>query len=87
MSKCSHGRVFEFLAEEEMEDESRKEDGEMKGQMIFDQSPLVYTRRTIGRGFSRPLVRSKLPLSDEQSWKTTIVNLLMKFAKIDKVSH
>ena len=44
------GRVFEFLAEEEMEDESHKERqlSDMKGQVVFDRVSFGYTpERTI----------------------------------------
>ena len=85
------GRVFEFLAEEEMEDESHKERqlSDMKGQVVFDQVSFGYTpERTIIHDFSATAhAGQKVAIvGPTGAGKTTIVNLLMKFYEIDKGS-
>ena len=85
------GRVFEFLAEEEMEDESHKarQLSNMKGQVVFDRVSFGYTpERTIIHDFSATAhagqkVAIVVPTG---AGKTTIVNLLMKFYELDKGS-
>ena len=54
-ASAAMGRVFEFLGEEEMEDESHKERqfSDMKGQVVFDRVSFGYTpERTIIHDFS-----------------------------------
>ena len=85
------GRVFEFLAEEEMEDESHKERQltDMKGQVVFDRVSFGYTpERTIIHDFSATAhAGQKVAIvGPTGAGKTTIVNLLMKFYEIDKGS-
>ena len=85
------GRVFEFLAEEEMEDESHKERqlSDMKGQVVFDRVSFGYTpERTIIHDFSAAAhAGQKVAIvGPTGAGKTTIVNLLMKFYEIDKGS-
>ena len=85
------GRVFEFLAEEEMEDESHKERqlSDMKGQVVFDRVSFGYTLdRTIIHDFSATAhAGQKVAIvGPTGARKTTIVNLLMKFYEIDKGS-
>ncbi|ALD67496.1 ABC transporter [Streptococcus mitis] len=85
------GRVFEFLGEEEMEDESHKERqlSDMKGQVVFDRVSFGYTpERTIINDFSATAhAGQKVAIvGPTGAGKTTIVNLLMKFYEIDKGS-
>ena len=85
------GRVFEFLAEEEMEDESHKarQLSNMKGQVVFDRVSFGYTpERTIIHDFSATAhAGQKVAIvGPTGAGKTTIVNLLMKFYEIDKGS-
>ena len=85
------GRVFEFLAEEEMEDESHKarQLSNMKGQVVFDRLSFGYTpERTIIHDFSAAAhAGQKVAIvGPTGAGKTTIVNLLMKFYEIDKGS-
>ena len=85
------GRVFEFLAEEEMEDESHKarQLSDMKGQVVFDRVSFGYTpERTIIHDFSATAhAGQKVAIvGPTGAGKTTIVNLLMKFYEIDKGS-
>ena len=85
------GRVFEFLAEEEMEDESHKERqlSDMKGQVVFDRVSFGYTpERIIIHDFSATAhAGQKVAIvGPTGAGKTTIVNLLMKFYEIDKGS-
>ena len=85
------GRVFEFLAEEEMEDESHKERqlSDMKGQVVFDRVSFGYTpERTIIHDFSATAhAGQKVAIvGPTGAGKTTIVNLLMKFYEIGKGS-
>ncbi|MDI2139979.1 ABC transporter ATP-binding protein [Streptococcus hohhotensis] len=84
-------RVFEFLAEEEMEDESHKarQLSDMKGQVVFDRVSFGYTpERTIIHDFSAIAhAGQKVAIvGPTGAGKTTIVNLLMKFYEIDKGS-
>ena len=85
------GRVFEFLAEEEMEDESHKarQLSNMKGQVVFDRVSFGYTpERTIIHDFSATAhAGQKVAIvGPTGAGKTTIVNLLMKFYELDKGS-
>ena len=85
------GRVFEFLGEEEMEDESHKarQLSNMKGQVVFDRVSFGYTpERTIIHDFSATAhAGQKVAIvGPTGAGKTTIVNLLMKFYEIDKGS-
>ena len=85
------GRVFEFLAEEEMKDESHKarQLSDMKGQVVFDRVSFGYTpERTIIHDFSATAhAGQKVAIvGPTGAGKTTIVNLLMKFYEIDKGS-
>ena len=84
-------RVFEFLGEAEMEDESHKERqlSNMKGEVVFDQVSFGYTpERTIIHDFSATArAGQKVAIvGPTGAGKTTIVNLLMKFYEIDKGS-
>ena len=90
-ASASMGRVFEFLAEEEMEEESHKERqlSDMKGQVVFDRVSFGYTpERTIIHDFSATAhAGQKIAIvGPTGAGKTTIVNLLMKFYEIDKGS-
>ena len=90
-ASAAMGRVFEFLAEEEMEDESHKERqlSDMKGQVVFDRVSFGYTLdRTIIHDFSATAhAGQKVAIvGPTGAGKTTIVNLLMKFYEIDKGS-
>ena len=84
-------RVFEFLGEAEMEDESHKERQltGMKGEVVFDQVSFGYTpEKTIIHDFSATAhAGQKIAIvGPTGAGKTTIVNLLMKFYEIDKGS-
>ncbi|WP_314847452.1 ABC transporter ATP-binding protein [uncultured Streptococcus sp.] len=88
-TSAAMGRVFEFLGEEEMEDESHKERqlSDMKGQVVFDRVSFGYTpERTIINDFSATAhAGQKVAIvGPTGAGKTTIVNLLMKFYEIDK---
>ena len=90
-TSAAMGRVFEFLGEEEMEDESHKERqlSAMKGQVVFDRVSFGYTpERTIIHDFSATAhAGQKVAIvGPTGAGKTTIVNLLMKFYEIDKGS-
>ena len=90
-TSAAMGRVFEFLAEKEMEDESHKERqlSDMKGQVVFDRVSFGYTPdRTIIHDFSATAhAGQKVAIvGPTGAGKTTIVNLLMKFYEIDKGS-
>ena len=90
-ASAAMGRVFEFLAEEEMEDESHKERplSDMKGQVVFDRVSFAYTpERTIIHDFSATAhAGQKIAIvGPTGAGKTTIVNLLMKFYELDKGS-
>ena len=84
-------RVFEFLGEAEMEDESHKarQLTGMKGEVVFDRVSFGYTpERTIIHDFSATAhAGQKVAIvGPTGAGKTTIVNLLMKFYEIDKGS-
>lgn len=90
-ASAAMGRFFEFLGEEEMEDESHKERqlSDMKGQVVFDRVSFGYTpERTIIHDFSATAhAGQKVAIvGPTGAGKTTIVNLLMKFYEIDKGS-
>ena len=90
-ASAAMGRVFEFLAEEEMEDESHKarQLSDMKGQVVFERVSFGYTPdRTIIHDFSATAhAGQKVAIvGPTGAGKTTIVNLLMKFYEIDKGS-
>lgn len=82
-------RVFEFLEEEEMEDESHKERqlSDAKGEVTFDNVFFGYSKdKTIIHDFSavaKPGQKVAI-VGPTGAGKTTIVNLLMKFYEIDK---
>lgn len=82
-------RVFEFLEEDEMEDESVKERqlSDVKGEVTFDNVFFGYSKeKTIIHDFSavaKPGQRVAI-VGPTGAGKTTIVNLLMKFYEIDK---
>ena len=84
-------RVFEFLGEAEMEDESHKarQLTGMKGEVVFDRVAFGYTpEKTIIHDFSATAhAGQKVAIvGPTGAGKTTIVNLLMKFYEIDKGS-
>ena len=90
-ASAAMSRVFEFLGEEEMEDESPKERqlSDMKVQVVFDRVSFGYTpERTIIHAFSATAhAGQKVAIvGPTGAGKTTIVNLLMKFYEIDKGS-
>ena len=90
-ASAAMGRVFEFLDEEEMADESHKDRqlSNMKGEVVFDQVFFGYTpERTIIHDFSATAhAGQKIAIvGPTGAGKTTIVNLLMKFYEIDKGS-
>ena len=81
-------RVFSFLGEEEMEDESEKKallDG-CKGEVVFDHVKFGYTpERTIIHDFSvkiKPGQKVAI-VGPTGAGKTTLVNLLMRFYEIN----
>ena len=82
-------RVFEFLEEDEMEDESDKERqlSDVKGEVAFDNVFFGYSKdKTIIHDFSavaKPGQKVAI-VGPTGAGKTTIVNLLMKFYEIDK---
>ncbi|MCR5492294.1 MAG: ABC transporter ATP-binding protein/permease [Streptococcus sp.] len=82
-------RVFEFLEEEEMEDDSHKERQltAVKGEVAFDNVFFGYSKdKTIIHDFSavaNPGQKVAI-VGPTGAGKTTIVNLLMKFYEIDK---
>ena len=82
-------RVFEFLEEDEMEDESSKEAqlSDVKGEVAFDNVFFGYSKdKTIIHDFSavaKPGQKVAI-VGPTGAGKTTIVNLLMKFYEIDK---
>ena len=90
-ASAAMGRVFEFLDEEEMADESHKDRqlSNMKGEVVFDHVSFGYTpERTIIHDFSATAhAGQKVAIvGPTGAGKTTIVNLLMKFYEIDKGS-
>ncbi|MFZ2460406.1 MAG: ABC transporter ATP-binding protein [Streptococcus infantarius] len=82
-------RVFEFLEEDEMEDESDKKRqlSDVKGEVTFDNVFFGYSKdKTIIHDFSavaKPGQKVAI-VGPTGAGKTTIVNLLMKFYEIDK---
>ena len=82
-------RVFEFLEEDEMEDESDKERqlSDVNGEVTFDNVFFGYSKdKTIIHDFSavaKPGQKVAI-VGPTCAGKTTIVNLLMKFYEIDK---
>ena len=82
-------RVFEFLEEDEMEDESDKERqlSDVNGEVTFDNVFFGYSKdKTIIHDFSavtKPGQKVAI-VGPTGAGKTTIVNLLMKFYEIDK---
>lgn len=82
-------RVFEFLEEDEMEDESDKECqlSDVNGEVTFDNVFFGYSKdKTIIHDFSavaKPGQKVAI-VGPTGAGKTTIVNLLMKFYEIDK---
>ncbi|MCY7187048.1 ABC transporter ATP-binding protein [Streptococcus gallolyticus] len=82
-------RVFEFLEEDEMEDESDKERqlSDVNGEVAFDNVFFGYSKdKTIIHDFSavaKPGQKVAI-VGPTGAGKTTIVNLLMKFYEIDK---
>lgn len=83
------GRVFDFLGEEEMEDDSDKKRqlNHVKGEVAFDNVFFGYSKdKTIIHDFSavvKPGQKVAI-VGPTGAGKTTIVNLLMKFYNIDK---
>ncbi|KXT74643.1 Lipid A export ATP-binding/permease protein MsbA [Streptococcus sp. DD10] len=82
-------RVFEFLAEEEMENDSYKEKQleNIRGEVVFDTVSFGYLPgKTIIHDFSaKAKPGQKIAIvGPTGAGKTTIVNLLMKFYEIDK---
>ena len=82
-------RVFEFLEEDEMEDESVKERqlSDVMGEVTFDNVFFGYSKeKTIIHDFSavaKPGQKVAI-VGPTGAGKTTIVNLLMKFYEIDR---
>ena len=82
-------RVFEFLEEDEMEDESDKERqlSDVKGEVTFDNVFFGYFKdKTIIHDFSAVAKSGQKVaiVGPTGAGKTTIVNLLMKFYEIDR---
>ena len=88
-AQAAMGRVFEFLAEPELEDESHKTQQlqEIKGDVAFEDVSFGYNpEKTIIHDFSaKAKAGQKVAIvGPTGAGKTTIVNLLMKFYEIDK---
>lgn len=88
-AKAAMSRVFEFLEEDEMEDESDKERqlSDVNGEVTFDNVFFGYSKdKTIIHDFSavaKPGQKVAI-VGPTGAGKTTIVNLLMRFYEIDK---
>lgn len=85
------GRVFEFLNEKEMEDESHKTQQltHIEGNITFDKVFFGYTKdKTIIHDFSAVAKKGQKVaiVGPTGAGKTTIVNLLMKFYEVDSGS-
>ncbi|MFI3175569.1 MAG: ABC transporter ATP-binding protein [Bacillota bacterium] len=81
-------RVFEFLEEEEMEDESKKTKtlGDVKGDISFKNVRFGYVpEKTIIHNFSMDVKSGQkiAIVGPTGAGKTTIVNLLMRFFELD----
>ena len=88
-ASAAMGRIFEFLAEEDMEDDSHKPQAltEVKGDVHFEDVFFGYNQdRTIIHDFSaQAKAGQKVAIvGPTGAGKTTIVNLLMKFYDIDR---
>ncbi|MGT2754702.1 ABC transporter ATP-binding protein [Streptococcus ovis] len=89
LAGAAMGRVFAFLAEDEMENEAEKMQQleTVKGQVEFDQVFFGYSKdKVIIHDFSavaKPGQKIAI-VGPTGAGKTTIVNLLMKFYEIDK---
>ena len=88
-ASAAMGRVFEFLAEPEMENDEHKAQQltTLKGEVAFDKEFFGYNPdRTIIHDFSaNAKAGQKIAIvGPTGAGKTTIVNLLMKFYEIDK---
>ena len=88
-ASAAMGRVFEFLAEEDMEDDSHKPQAltEVKGDVHFEDVFFGYNQdKTIIHDFSaQAKAGQKVAIvGPTGAGKTTIVNLLMKFYDIDQ---
>ena len=88
-ASAAMGRVFEFLAEEDMEDDSHKPKAltEVKGDVHFEDVFFGYNPdKTIIHDFSAQAnAGQKVAIvGPTGAGKTTIVNLLMKFYDIDR---
>ena len=88
-ASAAMGRVFEFLAEPEMENDEHKSQqlATLKGDVTFDNVSFGYNPdRTIIHDFSaKAKAGQKIAIvGPTGAGKTTIVNLLMKFYEIEK---
>lgn len=88
-ASAAMGRVFEFLAEEEMEDESGKTQqlAIAHGDVVFEHVQFGYHQdKIIVHDFSAQAKKGQKVaiVGPTGAGKTTIVNLLMKFYEIDK---
>lgn len=90
-ANAAMGRVFEFLNEKEMEDESHKTQQltHIEGNISFDKVFFGYTKdKTIIHDFSAVAKKGQKVaiVGPTGAGKTTIVNLLMKFYEVDSGS-
>ncbi|MDO4635610.1 MAG: ABC transporter ATP-binding protein [Streptococcus sp.] len=90
-ANAAMGRVFEFLNEKEMEDESHKTQQltHIEGNITFDKVFFGYTEdKTIIHDFSAVAKKGQKVaiVGPTGAGKTTIVNLLMKFYEVDSGS-
>ncbi len=86
---AASGRVAEFLAEEELSDESRKKERleHIKGDVIFDHISFGYTPdKIIIHDFSAEVrAGQKVAIvGPTGAGKTTLINLLMRFYELNK---